>query len=202
MNKQKRQSGFAHLAILTVIVTVSLIGALGFIYYQNFIQKKDGVSKVDTNDKTNDNKSDEIDKYEGWQTYTNTDFGYSIKYPKGWTYSEYQDHPTKPVHHTFTSSNQNTYITVDSYNSELSPKTFFESVITDVTVLDSRQTEINEHQTYYARYGFGERIARYYYVKNGSEITTISLMEKDEFGTDNTGYVDQFNLVASSIKFS
>lgn len=45
VNKRKSQSGFAHLAIIIVLV-VALLGALGYIYWQNFMQPK-----------TDDNKS-------------------------------------------------------------------------------------------------------------------------------------------------
>ena len=54
MNKQKYQSGFAHILIITIILGLGLVGTLGFVYYQNFIQKKDTVVKTDepTSDKT------------------------------------------------------------------------------------------------------------------------------------------------------
>ena len=44
MNKKQPQSGFAHLVVI-VIISVSLLGALGFVFYQNFIQK-DSVSNA------------------------------------------------------------------------------------------------------------------------------------------------------------
>jgi len=45
MNKNKFQSGSAHLIII-VILSLALIGSLGFLYYQNFVQKDD-ISKTD-----------------------------------------------------------------------------------------------------------------------------------------------------------
>jgi len=39
VDKKQSQSGFAHLAIIIVLV-VALIGALGFVYWQNFMQPK------------------------------------------------------------------------------------------------------------------------------------------------------------------
>lgn len=78
MNKQKYQTGFAHLAILTVILAVGLIGTLGFVYYQNFIQKKDGVSKVETKD-----EKEEEDVTSGWTTLDTSYF--SMPIPDGWS---------------------------------------------------------------------------------------------------------------------
>lgn len=46
MNKRKFQSGSAQL-IAIILLVIALIGTLGFVYYQNFIQDKDGVSKID-----------------------------------------------------------------------------------------------------------------------------------------------------------
>lgn len=51
--RQKYQSGFGHLVIITVVLALALVGALGYIFYQNFIQTKNSVSSVKTN---NDSK--------------------------------------------------------------------------------------------------------------------------------------------------
>ena len=48
MNKKQSQLGFAHLIIIIIILSLVLLGALGFVYWQNFIQIKDDASKVDT----------------------------------------------------------------------------------------------------------------------------------------------------------
>jgi hypothetical protein len=39
VNKKQSQSGFAHLAIIIVLV-VALLGSLGFVFWQNFMQPK------------------------------------------------------------------------------------------------------------------------------------------------------------------
>ncbi len=44
---QQKQSGSAHL-IITVILVVALLGALGFIFWQNFINKKDSTATTTT----------------------------------------------------------------------------------------------------------------------------------------------------------
>lgn len=59
LNKTKSQSGFAHLAII-VVLTVLLLGTLGFVFYQNFIQNKDNTSKDDGN-KSIKKSSDDVD---------------------------------------------------------------------------------------------------------------------------------------------
>ena len=52
MNKDKTQSGSAHLIII-LILGLALLGSLGFVFYQNFIQNKDSLSNTET-EKTND----------------------------------------------------------------------------------------------------------------------------------------------------
>jgi len=54
---KKTQSGFAHLMIVVIILAVALVGTLGFVFWQNFMQPKtdsakSGNSKVDDKSKT------------------------------------------------------------------------------------------------------------------------------------------------------
>ncbi|MEI6850888.1 MAG: hypothetical protein WCK26_02900 [Candidatus Saccharibacteria bacterium] len=60
--KQQKQSGFAHLVII-IVLAVALVGTLGFVFYQNVIQKKDNVVKTDGSSKDADknNKSSDDD---------------------------------------------------------------------------------------------------------------------------------------------
>src|SRR3990167_4397984 len=81
------QKGSAHVAIVITLVIV-VLGALGFVFWKNFIDKKP-IAKNDENSKTTDSKttdtkSQPIDEYAGWKTYTSTRDGYSIKYPSDW----------------------------------------------------------------------------------------------------------------------
>lgn len=88
--KQQKQSGFAHLIIITVILAIGLIGTLGYVYYQNFIAKKaDDTSKapaVNTNGKNNDvtTKSEVVT----YKTYTTDKYNISFKYPSSWSIEE------------------------------------------------------------------------------------------------------------------
>ena len=95
VNKQKSQSGFAHL-VLVIILIVALLGTLGFVYWQNYMQPK--VS--DTSQKTPVVKKDNsevipiaktpavVDPMADWKTYTNAKYGFSFKYPADWTVQE------------------------------------------------------------------------------------------------------------------
>ena len=47
MNKQKSQSGFAHLALIIILI-VALLGTLGFVFWQNFMQPKTETAKKDS----------------------------------------------------------------------------------------------------------------------------------------------------------
>ncbi len=79
-NSQK-QTGSAHVVIITILV-LALLGALGFIFYQNFIKAKtDTANSVAT---TEAEEAPEADKYAGWGTYESVSGGYSIKYPEDW----------------------------------------------------------------------------------------------------------------------
>lgn len=56
MKHQKSQSGFAHLGILIIIVTLVLVGSLGFVFYNKFISNKDSSNTGDSS--SNENKVD------------------------------------------------------------------------------------------------------------------------------------------------
>lgn len=85
MKKQKYQSGFAHLGIITVILAVAVVGLLGFVFYQNFIAnaKKDKVVHTNSTLKNDTNKSVK------YNTYKDDIFdGVSFKYLSNWSISE------------------------------------------------------------------------------------------------------------------
>jgi len=78
MNKQQ---GSAHV-IVVVILVVALLGALGFIFWQNFL-KKDEVAKQSETTKTTDVPKTEAEKEPATKTYEAT--AYSFEYPAdGW----------------------------------------------------------------------------------------------------------------------
>lgn len=82
INKTLSQKGSAHTVIIVILV-IALLGMLGFVFWQNFVDKKP-VAKNDESSMTEDNKSQPKDEYEGWKTYTSTRDGYSIRYPSDW----------------------------------------------------------------------------------------------------------------------
>lgn len=85
MNKQKYQSGFAHLAIIIVLI-VALLGTLGFVYYQNFVAKKDDQTTKTATSSSNKDTSAKI-VATNYKTYTDNVFNASFQYPENWTVS-------------------------------------------------------------------------------------------------------------------
>jgi cytoskeletal protein RodZ len=84
----KKQSGFSHMMIIVVVLAVVLIGALGFIFWQNFIQnksdnaKKEDTSKVSTKQSettTTNNTANITDKNKGYLVLS--DWGVRFKLP-------------------------------------------------------------------------------------------------------------------------
>lgn len=81
INKTFLQKGSAHVVIIIILV-IALLGVLGFVFWQNFIDTKP-VANNSENSKT-DTDSQSTDAYKDWKTYTSTRDGYSIKYPSDW----------------------------------------------------------------------------------------------------------------------
>lgn len=81
ISKTSSQKGSAHIVIIVILV-IALLGALGFVFWQNFIDKP--TVKNDESSRTEDTKNQSQDEYADWKTYTSTRDGYSIKYPADW----------------------------------------------------------------------------------------------------------------------
>lgn len=86
MNKSLRhQSGSAHIVIVIMLVA-AILGALGFIFWQNFLQPK-ATPEVESSIQTEEKPSPSIIK-DGY--YSNSE--YSFSYPKeDWTVKETED---------------------------------------------------------------------------------------------------------------
>lgn len=102
MNKNKSQSGSLHL-IIVIVLTVALLGALGFIFWQNFISKSSLISSDNSNVQTKESddtatdsakKSKEIE----YKTYTTSKYNMSFQYPSDWTLSVKDTSTDDPVY--------------------------------------------------------------------------------------------------------
>ena len=76
MKTSNRQSGSAHVVIIIVLILV-ILGLLGFVFWQNFMQTKSTNNVTATTSAT--------DPYSGWNTYTDSSYGFTLRYPSDWT---------------------------------------------------------------------------------------------------------------------
>ena len=83
IKNSQRQSGSAHVVIIVILV-VALLGALGFIFYQNFIKQNNQTNNTTpgTTQKADDEQSAE--SYKGTRVAAISGV-YSIKIPNGWS---------------------------------------------------------------------------------------------------------------------
>lgn len=78
-----RQKGFAPIIILVLI----LLGVIGYFIYQNTQLQKSNSNVTSPSTVPNANllqSSPTPDPTVNWKTYTNTKYGYSVKYPSNW----------------------------------------------------------------------------------------------------------------------
>jgi len=84
----KNEKGFSAVEGLLILVTVGVIGFVGWYVWQS---KNEGNKATNTDNaasQTNKDKQAEEqakDLYEGWKTYTNNDYAISFRYPADWT---------------------------------------------------------------------------------------------------------------------
>lgn len=91
--KQQKHSGAAHLVIVTILLAIGLVGAVGYVAWDKLVNEKQDVSnvqedtKVADNDDSQDVADKEVDSYEGWKIVTETSTGkaMSLRYPANWS---------------------------------------------------------------------------------------------------------------------
>jgi len=81
VNKKQSQAGSVHL-IVTFVLVLALIGALGFVFYQNFVSKTDKNQDQESSETTNDEDTKTATKY---KTFSDGTYGISFQYPENWT---------------------------------------------------------------------------------------------------------------------
>lgn len=86
------QKGVA--SVILIVVIIVLLAVAGFFAYQYFLTKTNNQPQVQ-NQQQNQNQQQQtvnqqtnnaqpIDQTAGWKTYTNTQYGFSFKYPTSW----------------------------------------------------------------------------------------------------------------------
>ena len=76
--------------ILLVIIIILLVVGLVYIFFNNSKQKEENnlVNNLSQTSTPTTTPTQTPDKTADWVTYTNTTYGYSIKYPSNWLYKE------------------------------------------------------------------------------------------------------------------
>ncbi len=76
--------------VITVILGLVIVGLLGFAFWQNFMQPKTETAKKDSSSVITPAVTTPVvtDPMADWKTYTNAQYGFSIKYPADWTVQE------------------------------------------------------------------------------------------------------------------
>lgn len=80
MKKTNNQSGFAHLMIVVIILAVALVGTLGFVFWQNFMQPKTNSAKSDSSKVDDKSKAtpNTVGGSDNSATTTDTNKGYLV----------------------------------------------------------------------------------------------------------------------------
>lgn len=94
--KIQKHSGAVHLIIVTILLAIGLIGAVGYVAWDKLVNEKQDVSSVQEDDNSSNSNNNqevadkEVDPYEGWKTVTETASGenLSLKYPSNWSVSK------------------------------------------------------------------------------------------------------------------
>jgi hypothetical protein len=84
-----QHSGKGKNVLVGALVAILLAGGVGGgVYYYMHKQAKDTKAKTDSQIQTLQKQVSDLKEAASWQTYTNSTYGFSFKYPAGWTVSE------------------------------------------------------------------------------------------------------------------
>lgn len=73
------------ISIIAVIMGLALIAGIGLVY------KEESTGKPATQPTSSKpSVEQELDSMGSWKTYTNSQYGYSVKYPEGWYFKDYR----------------------------------------------------------------------------------------------------------------
>ncbi len=200
MKNERSQRGSA-LAIIIVIVVVIIIGVLGFVVWRNFIDQSTSTKKVATTQATA--TTQKVDNYANWKSYTDSNAGYTLKFPADWKSDVSGDRPSLAIDVVgFEPATSTTVVvTVSSFKSDLTPKEFVNSNSTP-QLISSNGNSINGNVAYFHEDGDGTYINRSYAISHQGKIVTVTMtVSSQTLAIDNSKYVSQFDLMAQSITF-
>lgn len=91
MLKRNTQSGFGVVGIVIVIVVLGIIGGLGWVAYNNFVQKPAVESHPSVTSSTSQQSNTQVatpNPYSGWKTFCSSMTNACFKYDPHWTFAE------------------------------------------------------------------------------------------------------------------
>jgi len=105
MGNQNSKKGFSVLAISIILISIIILVVTGIATYNYFYQTQSREKILDGQDQILENIPLQVDETASWETYSNYDFNFQIKYPPSWsinTISEVKDRinfiaPAPPV---------------------------------------------------------------------------------------------------------
>ncbi len=180
--------GFVEVLIL-IILALIVIGGIGYYAYKN------GQMKL-PNQTAPTNLTSAPDPTANWETYTSTQFNFSIKHPTSWT-------EKGPI---VNNSNEIVYFLSDSSygtTKELSPGVFL-SHQKDIPKLNYQETTLNDSKVYKTTEWPGRFGMLSYFIENeSSEYITVSLTPYDEKSPfkGQELYKQTFDQILSTFKF-
>lgn len=205
MKKIKSNKGNVQLTII-VVVSLIIIGGLGFVVWKNFLQPK----TITTNSKqivTKTQTTSAIDKVASWNTYSSSKYGFKVKYPADMFDVSEKASITAPIIAAFDANKDKKFSTdyptlrIFQYDSKLSAKDFAASIATG-DVSRKKELSLNKLDSFEHTTTLNGKELRTVFISNGKQV--ISFCMSDSSASSREDMISNSNLdqIVDTFKFT
>ncbi|PKL30867.1 hypothetical protein CVV43_05005 [Candidatus Saccharibacteria bacterium HGW-Saccharibacteria-1] len=205
MKKIKSNTGNVQLIII-VVVSLIIVGGLGFVAWKNFLQPK----TITTDSKqtvTKTQATSAIDKVASWNTYSSAKYGFKVKYPADMLDVSEKANIAAPIIAAFDTNKDKNFSTdyptlrIFQYDTTLSSKDFAASITTG-DVSRKKELSLNKLDSFEHTTTLNGKELRTVFVSNGKQV--ISFCMSDSSAGSREDIISNSNLdqIVDTFKFT
>lgn len=199
--EQKKGKG-AFVLIVILVAILAAGGAGGGVYYYMDQQAKTTKNSTDSQIESLEKQVSDLNDAVNWQTYKNTIYGFSFKYPTGWTIAEQKVNSGDARQYEISFGDQGYYVTVfnmGSQNAKAFVNSFYSGVEGGPTNIQDVTVNNNPAVKFFVQHGSstGQVVGstNYFFSKNATGVDVSNSMKAEDSDTTLTDIVNSFEFL-------